>query len=75
VNANWNPDDGRLNVNADDPDNSNSNLGCRLSRRLFGACMHCPYSWWREPSLFQVPRILDPTLRHFATFYDIFLKF
>ena len=35
VYANWNPDNGRLNVNANDPDKSNPNLGCRLSRRFF----------------------------------------
>lgn len=32
MNANWNPDNRRLNVNANDPGNANSNLGVRLSR-------------------------------------------
>ena len=32
MNANWNPDNRQLNVNANDPGNANSNLGVRLSR-------------------------------------------
>ncbi len=32
VNAHWSPDDGQIGVNANDPDNSYPNLGCRLSR-------------------------------------------
>src|SRR3989344_809203 len=34
VDANWNPDDRQLNVNANDPGNVNGNLGLRLSRSL-----------------------------------------
>lgn len=33
VNVNWNPDDGQLNVNANDLENQNPNLGARPSRR------------------------------------------
>lgn len=33
VNANWNPVNRKLNVNANDAGNQNDNLGCRLSRR------------------------------------------
>ena len=32
VNVNWNPDNRKLNVNANDPDNVNDNLGGRFSR-------------------------------------------
>jgi len=38
VNANWNPDDRQLNVNANDSGNANDNLGLRLSRSLFHRC-------------------------------------
>jgi len=35
VNVNWNPDDGQLNVNANDLENQNPNLGARPSRSFF----------------------------------------
>jgi len=37
ANANWNPDNSQLNVNANNLGNSNDNLGCRLSRSLANA--------------------------------------
>jgi len=52
VNANWNPDEGQLNVNANDASNSNPNRGCRLSRRSV---------------LVQCTNVLEPPLCHFAT--------
>lgn len=55
MNANWNPNDGRLSVNANDLDNQNDNLGCRLSRR----------------SLLVVgSSVLDPSLGHAANFLE-----
>ena len=40
VNANWNPSNGQLNVNANDLDYQNPNLGARPSRRSMLYFLH-----------------------------------
>lgn len=53
VDSNWNPDDRQLNVNANDPDNVNDNLGLRLSRSLLPSSSFFPphlFSWGRHIS-------------------------
>ncbi|MFA5021274.1 MAG: hypothetical protein WC517_04420 [Patescibacteria group bacterium] len=60
ANSNWNPDNRQLDVNADDADNANDNLGCRPSRSSIVSIA--------------MAAVFYPAIDHFAVFYQPVFK-